>query len=296
MEVTRYNKFLLIGLIFANIFCWSFVFELSKPHYLQVCFFDVGQGDSIFINTQQNQQILIDGGPSDAVIKKLASKMPMFDKTIDLVVLTHPHSDHLYGLLPIFDNYKVENFLWTGQNYDTKTFQKLKDLLAQEKSTVYIAKQGLEIKLSDNEYLKVIFPFDSLEGQTIINSQANDNSIVLMLNSFNDRILFTGDASYKIESAIEEKGIDIGADVLKVSHHGSISATSDYFLEQIAPRLAVISVGENNTFNHPAQETLDRLNKYKIKVARTDKNGDICLIQKKIGQFSLSSQTALKED
>lgn len=277
-------------LVFANIVSWSFVYDLENNRNLEVCFFDVGQGDSIFIKTPQNQKILIDGGPNNYVVSKLSKKMPFFDKSIDLVILTHPHSDHITGLINVFDKFKVKNFLSTGQLYESKTFNNLEDTILKEGSKQYIARQGLKISLSDDQYLKVIYPFTSLNGQLLKEADGNDSSIILQLNSFNDTMLFTGDASYKIESEIVEKGIDIRSDILKVAHHGSKYATTDYFLNSVLPKLAIISVGENNNYNHPAQEILDRLEKYKIKVVRTDKNGDICLTQKKIKQFSLSSQ------
>jgi competence protein ComEC len=284
------KKTIFVILIFANIVSWSFVYDLENNRNLEICFFDVGQGDSALIKID-GKKILIDGGPNNYVVSKLSKKMPFFDKSIDLVILTHPHSDHITGLINVFDKFKVKNFLSTGQIYESKAFNNLEDLTLKEGSKKYIARLGLKISLSDDQYLKVIYPFDSLEGQLLSEADGNDSSTVLQLSSFNDTMLFTGDASYKIESEIVEKGIDIQSDILKVAHHGSKYATTDYFLNSVLPKLAVISVGENNVYNHPAKETLDRLEKYKIKVVRTDKNGDICLTQKKIKQFSLSSQT-----
>ena len=107
----RRNKklvfFILIGLIFSNILVWSVVYDLSKPHPFEVIFFDVGQGDSIFIETPQRQQILIDGGPDSSILKKLAKEMPFYDRTIDLMILTHPEHDHIFGLLEVLRKYKV---------------------------------------------------------------------------------------------------------------------------------------------------------------------------------------------
>jgi len=282
------KKVIIAILIFANIISWSIVFDSEKPRNLETCFFDVGQGDSILIKTPYNQQILIDGGPS-SVAKKLSSKMSLMDKTIDLVVLTHPHSDHLYGLLEVFDKFQIKNLLWTGQEYEGKAFDKLKNLIEKEGANVFIAKKGLKISFDENGFLEVLHPLTSLENSLVDSATANNSSIVLMLNHFGDKILFTGDISSKQELSILKDNQDVSADILKVSHHGSKSATSDYFLQSVSPALAVISVGENNYYGHPAPETLNKLKD--IKVARTDKNGDICLTQKKIGQFSLSSQT-----
>ncbi len=283
------KKTILIILIFLNIVSWSFVYDLTSFNNLEVCFFDVGQGDSILIKTR-DKQILIDGGPNSYIISKLSKKMPIFDKSIDLVVLTHPHSDHLNGLINVFDKFKVNDFLSTGEIFESKNFNLLQDLISKEESKNYIAKKGLRITISKDQYIDVLYPFKSLNNQILSDEEANDSSVILKLSSFNDTMLFTGDASFKTESELVERGIDIQSDILKVGHHGSKYSTTDYFLNAVLPHLAVISVGEDNRYNHPAQETLDRLEKYKIKVVRTDKNGDICLTQKKTKQFSLSSQ------
>jgi competence protein ComEC len=283
------RKTILIILLFANIVSWSFIYDLTSTSNLEVCFFDVGQGDSILIKAG-DKQILIDGGPNNSVVSKLSKKMPLFDKQIDLVVLTHPHHDHLNGLLNVFEKFKVSNFLFTGEIFESKNFNILQDLILKEGSKKYIAKLGLRIIISKDQYIDVLYPFESLNNQLLTDAKANDSSVILKLYSFNDTMLFTGDATFKTESDLVEKGIDIRSDVLKVAHHGSKYATTDFFLHSVLPKLAAISVGENNTYNQPAIEMLDRLEKDNIKVVRTDKNGDICLTQKKTKQFSLSSQ------
>jgi competence protein ComEC len=285
------KKIVLVGLVIFNLVSWSVVFEFEKPRYLEVCFFDVGEGDAIFIKTPLDHQILIDGGPNDLILKKLKSKMPFFDKSIDLVVLTHPQKDHLYGLLEVLKNFKVENILWTGVNYESNHFREWERLKAQEKAKVFIAKNGLVIKFSENGNLKVLYPFENLENKSATKKEVNDTSIILKLNSFDDKILFTGDASQKTEAKLLSKDIDLSADILKIAHHGSRYSSSSEFLKEVMPSMAVISVGRNNPYNHPAREVLERLNNYNIKVERTDKNGDICLIQKKKKQFSLLNLT-----
>ncbi|PIS40330.1 MAG: hypothetical protein COT32_00315, partial [Candidatus Nealsonbacteria bacterium CG08_land_8_20_14_0_20_36_22] len=110
----RIIKFILSILVFLNIIAWTTVFHLSQPRVLKVVFFDVGQGDSIFIETPQRLQVLIDGGPDLTVLEKLAKEMPFYDRTIDLLILSHPEKDHLFGLLEVLKRYKVKNILWTG--------------------------------------------------------------------------------------------------------------------------------------------------------------------------------------
>lgn len=285
-----FKKAIIAFLVFFNVFSWSIIFGIERQGELEICFFDVGQGDSAFIQTASGHQILIDGGPSDIILEKLSSRMPSYDKTIDLVVLTHPHKDHLYGLLEVLKNYEVDNILWTGINYESSVFERWKQLMEKEKANVFIAREGLIIRFSEDGYFRTIYPFKSLQGETPSQKEINDTSIVLILNSLGDRILFTGDISYKTEAEFLKKDIDVSSDILKVAHQGSKYSSSDEFLETAGPSLAVISVGDNS-YGHPSEEALERFKKYNIKVVRTDKNGDICLIQKKKKQFLLLNQT-----
>ena len=116
-------------LLFFNALAWVAVFDLSQPRFLEVHFFDVGQGDAIFIETPQSHQILIDGGPTSAILEKLGKEMPFWDRSLDLVILTHPERDHITGLFEVFKKYKVENILWTGVLRDTVEFKEWQRLI-----------------------------------------------------------------------------------------------------------------------------------------------------------------------
>jgi competence protein ComEC len=268
-------------LTLSNLFIWKEVFSLDGN--LKVIFFDVGQGDSIFIETPQGHQILIDGGPSGKlVLEKLSHQIPFWDKTIDLVVLTHPDYDHLAGLNYVLQRYEVENILWTGILKGTGTFGKWQKVLAGEKANIIIAKRGQIIK-AGNVLFCVFYPFENLAGE-FFNDTSNDTSVVLKLVFGKSTFLFTGDISKKTEKKlIEANSADysfcqrfgIEAKVLKIAHHGSKSSTSREFLEEISPKFAVISVSKKNPYNHPHPEVLQRLKDFGIKVLRTDKLGDI---------------------
>ncbi|PIS34632.1 MAG: hypothetical protein COT37_01595, partial [Parcubacteria group bacterium CG08_land_8_20_14_0_20_43_9] len=246
------KKTILIILIVLNVFSWLVVWEISKERGLEICFFDVGQGDSIFIEGPQRQQILVDGGPDDSVIKKLESMMPFWDRSIDLIVLTHPDKDHLFGLVEALRRYKVENILWTGVNSDSSLFQEWKKAMEKEGANVWIAEQGLNIDISTYRYINVLYPFESLENRNV--SNLNDTSIVLMLDSNGRRALLPGDISSRVEALLAEKGLSVGADILKVAHHGSRYSTSEDFVKAVAPSVAVISAGENNPYGHPSPD------------------------------------------
>jgi competence protein ComEC len=276
-------------LVVANILAWLVVFDLTKPKPFEICFFNVGQGDSIFIETQKRQQILIDGGPNKIILKKLSQRMPFWDRSIDLMILTHPEKDHLFGLIEVLKRYKVENILWTGVKKESLVFQEWQEGLKKEKAKVRIAKKGLRVKFFQNYWLEILYPLEDLEGKEI--KETNDTSIVSQLNLGGQKILLTGDISKKVEDQLVEEGLNLKSDVLKIAHHGSKYSSSDRFLAAILPQIAVISSGKRNPYHHPSPQVLERLENYGIKVLKTSDFGDICLIQKKKKQFLLLNPT-----
>jgi competence protein ComEC len=271
------SVFIIFGILLGlNILAWIVAYELSQPKFLEVTFFDVGQGDAIFIETPKSHQVLIDGGPDSAILEKLATEMPFWDRTIDLVILTHPHSDHLNGLIDILERYRVENILWTGVNYDSQLYQEWQRMIEEEGAKIYIAQDGQRV-ISSKTILEILHPLESLEGKETENLDNTSISAKLIFeeNSF----LFTGDAHQEVELAlVKEFQERLKSKVLKVGHHGSRTSSVQEFVEQVLPEMAVISVGKDNGYGHPHQEVLDTLEKYDITVLRTDKDGDIKII------------------
>ena len=269
--------FIVLGfLIFLNIFAWVAVYDLSQPRFLEVTFFDVGQGDAILIETPRGHQILIDGGPDSTVLEKLAKEMPFWDRTIDLLILSHPEHDHFAGLLLVLERYEIDYILWTGIKRDTAEYKEWKKLVQEERAKIIIAEVGQKIKLTDNIYIEILHPFDNLEEQEIKNS--NNSSIINLLTFGQNSWLFTGDIYKSAEKELIEKNTDLTVDVLKVSHHGSKTSTAPEFIEQISPEIAIISAGKDNRYGHPHPEVLERLENYGIKILRTDLKGDIKII------------------
>lgn len=262
-------------LFIANISAWLIVSDLSRVKFLEVSFFSVGQGEAAFIETPGQQQILIDGGPSSAVLEKLGREMPFWDRTIDLMILTHPEQDHLSGLLEVLKKYKVENILWTGALRDTAEFKEWQKLIQTERANIFIAKAGQKIKMAKSD-IDILFPFESQEGKFLKDS--NDSSIVSQLVSGGIKFLFTGDISKTVEKEILGNDVSLGSDILKISHHGSKNSSEENFIKMVLPKIAVISAGINNQYGHPAAETLETLEKYGIDILRTDLNGDIKII------------------
>jgi len=288
------KAFLIFGgfLLVLNIFAWQEVFSLTENSYLKVNFLDVGQGDSIFIETPDKQQILIDGGPDSKVLEKLQSLMPLFDRTIDIVILTHPESDHMQGLFGVLQRYKVNYILWSGIERDTPEFKKWASALdkTQKPKADFLASfnfedsatkvinvnSGTKIKAGDAE-IDILYPIENLSGKELKNT-SNDTCIVARLVFGRNSFLFTGDISSVAEKKLVSGTNALASDVLKVAHHGSKYSTSDILLQAVKPKTAVISVGAKNTYGHPTPEVLQRLSNCDIKVLRTDQLGDINMV------------------
>lgn len=266
--------YILVFLFGANVILWLTVFYFNQSKFLEVTFFDVGQGDSIFIETPQKNQILIDGGPSSLVLEKLGTEMPFWDRTIDFIILTHPDHDHISGLIEVLKSYKIKNILWTGVLKEDEEYREWIKLIKEEGANVYIAREGQRIIEGDMN-LEVLFPFNSLEGQKSAN--CNNTSIVSRLTFGDNSFLFLGDIYKAIEKEILASGQNIDSDVLKTAHHGSKTSSSEEFIKQVSPDIALISCGKDNSYGHPHQETLEILGKYGIDILRTDLNGDINL-------------------
>lgn len=266
---------ILIGLLIANLLAFSIVWDLRQAKALEVIFFDVGQGDSIFIKSSAGHQILIDGGPDSTVLEKLAQEMPFFDRSLDMIILTHADSDHLNGLIEVLKRYKIDYIVWTGLIKDTENCQQWQQLIEKEGAVIKIAQAGQKIRFNQ-AYLDILYPFDNLAGQQFKNT--NNTSIVSRLVSKDDSFLFTGDIEEPVEKQLLERNVYLDSDILKVAHHGSITSSCQEFIERVSPATAVISCGRNNQYNYPRQETLAVLENNNIEILRTDQDGDIKFI------------------
>jgi len=263
-------------LVILNSLAWITVYNLSKPRLLEVDFFDVGQGDSIFIETPQKYQVLIDGGPSSKIIEKLGKVMPFYDRSLDLVILTHPDPDHLVGLIDVLKNYNVNLIGFTGVVSSNPEFIEWKSQISSKHTPLIVLTKNEKILLGKEVYMYILAPLESFEGREV--KDFNSYSIVARLVFKNSSFLFTGDTPKSVEKELVENKSNIDSDVLKVGHHGSKTSTSDIFLQAVTPENAVIQVGKDNRYGHPHQEVLDRLQNYGIKILRTDQDSDIKII------------------
>lgn len=268
MKYKIYYLFLLVLLAV----CLYFVYRIEiKNRSLQVVFLDVGQGDSILIQ-KGTRQVLIDGGPSGKTeLAKLGKYMPYFDREIELVVATHPDRDHIAGLVDVARNYKIVKVMATGAEKDTSVFKEWKEILSYKKVEVLDTAKGSEID-TDGAKLKIIYPLGPVESSA---GDSNNKSIVARMDFGRSAFLFTGDIESPAEKEILASDENIDVDFLKVAHHGSKYSSSDEFLEAASPNEAIISVGAENSYGHPHEETLEKLHSRNIKVWRTDEVGDV---------------------
>lgn len=241
---------------------------------LHVCFLDVGQGDAILIRAPDGRQILVDGGPSPtALLNELGAVLPFWDRSLDLVVLTHPDGDHITGLIPLLDRYRVAQVLDVSQSEAAPEAEPWRARLTQLGTPRVLAQRGMRMPVGGLA-LTVLNPGPTQLIGTA--SDDNNNAIVLRLDYGGTAFLLTGDAEREAEEAMLAAGLPLRADVLKIGHHGSAGASSPVFLAAVAPRIAVIQVGAENTFGHPHPDVLARL--AGIDVLRTDQRGRIEVI------------------
>lgn len=293
----NYNRVLLLILVFI-LFLFSIYFYqiFIGENKLIVRFLNIGQGDSILIQTPNSENILIDAGPNDKVINKLEKYLNVFDKNIDLAIFTHTDSDHITGFYYILQKYNAKRIIQNGdENKESEVYKEIGDKIEKEIEKIgakkIIANCGDKIifeNKNNKENILTFYIIHPIKNELIIN-ESNDNSIIVLLVYGDYSFLFTGDASkdiekklfFDIERCFNENDIKIiennlkNLTVLKVAHHGSNTGNSEEFLKKIKPKYSIISAGEDNKYGHPTKETIEILEKYSKNVLNTIENGDI---------------------
>ncbi len=261
------------GLAVAAALTWWAALDESGGR-LTVSVLDVGQGDAILVETPDGHRVLIDGGPDgQALAEALGRELPFWDRTLDLVALTHPQDDHLVGLIEALERYEVRQVLATPLDADTAAYREWRELIRRQDIPYREARIGEWVDLGDGAMLRVLGP-----GQDALRSaEPNDASLVLKLTWRQVSFLLTGDIGIEGEEALlsARGGPDLQSAMLKVPHHGARTSTSAAFVRAVQPAVAVVSVGEENTFGHPSRAVLDRLRDSIL--LRTDRHGTIRL-------------------
>lgn len=250
---------------------------------VRVTSLDVGQGDATLIEVGEGDArrvVLIDGGPTTGADALLTALRRAKVRAVDLLVMTHPHLDHIGGLWRLLAELPVRAVLDSGVAHPTATFRRLLEKLVVLKEAgrlrYQVARRGQRLDLGHGARLEVLAPAEPLISGS--RSDVNANSVVLRLVHGKTRFLFPGDAEVETEARLLGSGDELGADVLKVAHHGSRHATGAAFLARVSPRFALISCGRGNDYGHPTRATLARLSAAGITVLRTDEGGSRVLL------------------
>jgi competence protein ComEC len=267
----RSTRILFAGGALTVVLVWLAVASLPDGR-LHVTFLDVGQGDAIFITTPRGRQILVDGGPSStALLWEMSLQMPFWDRSLDVVVNTHPEADHLAGLPDVLDRYQVSQIILSDVGNDTSLYAAWEEAVAREEGVKVVpARAGTRLSLGDGVWAEVLHP-----GAVPAGDRLNDHSVVLRIGLGQVSFLLPGDIEAEVERKLSASGPSLGAMVLKAPHHGSSTSSSEPFLTAVDPQVAVVSVGADNRFGHPAPEVLRRYAEYSIPVLRTDELGSI---------------------
>lgn len=243
----------------------------ADSEYLTVTFLNVGQGDAILIETPDNVQMLLDGGPDATVLRELAATMPWFDRTIDIVLGTHPDKDHIAGLVDVLERYQVKQIITTENTGETTTAEAYRDALTQEGAIVTMARAGQVYQLGASTTVAVFSPANNPSML-----ETNTSSIVTQVRYGDIEFMLTGDAPQSIEQyLVGAYGDQLESEVLKLGHHGSKTSSSDEFLAAVHPQFAVVSSGKDNTYGHPSKETVARVIAAGIPIVNTAKEGRI---------------------
>lgn len=258
-------------LCFVAFSLWRVIFALPQIGVMQVCFFDIGQGDAILINHFNGNQVLIDGGPGEKIKEELGKCQPFYDRTLEAILLTHPDYDHLSGLIWILENYHVKRVFSSGLKKDIKTYKLFQKVIKDKGVPISYLRGGEVLDLGNKARLNILFPFPNTEVWAIKNP--NNASVISRLIYGESSFLFTGDAEKDLEKKLTERKLNVKADILKVPHQGSRDAAWDRFLEAVDPKASIISVGAHNPYGHPHQQTLRLLKETQL--LRTDLQGTI---------------------
>jgi competence protein ComEC len=288
--------YLLSGITTGFIVLLSFIWT-QPDGKLHIVFCNVGQGDAIYMRFVDGKDMLIDGGPNDRVLSCLGRHMPFWDRTLDIVALSHPQKDHMAGLLSVFNRYSVGYFVRSQVDTSSEDFRKLMDFVREKNitqkymsagDTMIISGTSLSVVWPSSEQMALTRPppdgsplRQGYEGQADVlgtSVQLNDFSLVLALTYGTFDALFPGDADSHVEAKFDRlQAFDSPVEILKVPHHGSKTGMTEAFVNWIKPQIAVISVG-NNTYGHPTNEAIGLLKEAGSQVLRTDQMGDIEIV------------------
>lgn len=268
------RKLFILNLILVFIICSLNYFQLYSSSSLNnemiIHYIDVGQGDCILIQVNE-KNLLIDSGSSSNRNELLNYLTKLKIKKFDYIIATHPHEDHIGNMDTIIKRFDVDKFYSPKVTHPSICFENMVNALIDKSLKINIlAKDASKINLGKNTNVEIFSPLKNM-----ISDNYNDYSSVIKLTFHNNSFLFTGDAEVYTENQLLSDNIDLKSDIIKIGHHGSKTSTSYNFLHEVNPSFAIISVGENNTYDHPSMDTLLNLELMNIQTYRTNLNGTI---------------------
>jgi competence protein ComEC len=263
-------------LLAGSFVVWSMVLrlEFSAPSkILKIAFLDIGQGDSIYIEAPNGNQVVVDGGPGPVELSALGAVMPWNDHSINALVVTNPDKDHFAGFIDVLNRYTIGEVFEPGTFNKSDTYKALEDAIKEKNVKEVLGYRGMTLLLDskNNVSLQILFPDRDVSKET-----SNDGSIVMKLVYGKRVFMLMGDATAKVEHHLAaDLKDDLHADVLKLGHHGSKTSSSEELLEAVHPAYAIVSAGLNNKYGHPHKEVTDRLTALHIPYLITFKEGTI---------------------
>lgn len=274
---------LVLVLFIINVYLFYLDFNGSKKG-LTFAMLDVGQGDALFIESPTGIQVLFDAGPTRSILGPLRQVMSPFDRSIDAVVITNPDADHIGGLQEILKSYEVGVVLEPGTFNSSKVYENLKNEIVKKDIKNILAKKGMRLHLGGGAVIDILFP-----NQDVSDWNPNDGSVVAKLSYGEISVMLTGDSTTETEEIIlDSYSLEaLDSTILKVGHHGSKTSTSEAFAGAVSPAQALISLGKDNKYGHPNEQTLSTLTSVGAQVFSTDLLGTI-IMQSNGGNVSFS--------
>jgi len=274
MQSTRIIGAAVVIFLICGGLIWYVAFREDRHGELTVSFLDIGQGDSIYVESPTGTQVLIDGGVDSTVVRRLGEVMPWWDRSIDLVIGTHPDADHIGGLIDVFSRYKVGTIMQSSVLGNTETWNAFEKTAKEETPNMVTAERGQVIRLGAGAYLEVLSP-----DRSVPDVETNTGCVVTRLVYGKTSFMLSCDAPQAIEDyLVELDGTRLHSTVMKPGHHGSKTATSPLWVGYVDPEYAVYSRGCNNKYGFPHKETIATLQEFGIPTEDTCKQGTVTFV------------------
>ncbi len=266
-----FHWYLLLILLAISIILWTIILHEERHGILKFEVLNIGQGDSLYIESPTGTQVLVDGGPGNNLMKVIPSVVPFYDRHIDMIVVTNPDADHYEGFIPLLDKYSADVVLEPGTNNLYPAYGVLEKEIQDKKIPKILAKRGQIIDLGGGAVLQVLFP-----DRDVSLLSSNDGSIVMRLVYGETSVMLQGDSTAKIEDYLLSLGTTtLKSTILKAGHHGSRTSSTFEYVSAVAPQWTVMSSGVNNQYGHPHKETIETMQKLNIPTYDTCNNGTL---------------------